>query len=511
MNALLLITFVFLGIAALFVQWKQTIGTLAFLNLLSFAAIGLWFNSYNGESVQAFTYGLVGIAGINFVLARIRIFRKPLFRLALPVLTFLVYFWFFGSENVAFLGEEYALTNKFLIAGTAIALLGYEFAQWKWILLKKLFSGVEEEVITRSVRLLFLSLSLFLAVFGAGAFGVLVVTAGFLVCSFYQDEKKSDLIPALLIVSVLPLLMTLNGNGDALLLGGDVLFGLFLGVFGAFFLTRIWEQKKNNWLLTVIAYLIVLGFSFGLLFVGSVYSKMGGMDAYVAVLLGLALASTLLSNSNVVHSIFSFLIVGGVLLPTLMVNEELEAFEKSVVETNNSDVEGENEKPVIKSLDELSGEYTIDPANSNVQFFLGQKDETKGAFKKIQGSVSVDENGNASFDIVLNVKDLTTFNKFRDESLYSDEYFHVDKFPEMTYNGKSTPGEKSNEYEIDGTFTMLGVSKVIRVSLQRTIVNGKSVLVGGGKMDRTLFGMTPSSTEGNVVTFTYRAALQEAQ
>lgn len=511
MNALLLITFGFLGVTAWVVQWKQTTRTLAFLNLLSFAAIGLWFNGYNGESVQAITFGLVGIAGINFVLARITVFRKPLFRLVLPLLTFIIYFWFFGSENVAFLGEEYALTNKFLIAGTAIALLGYEFANWKWWILKKVFPDAEEEVITRSVRILFLSLSLFLSVFGAGAFGVLIIAAATMACSFYHDEQKGNLVPALLIVSVLPLLMTLNGDGDALLLGGDVLFGLFLGVFSGFFLTRIWEQKKNNLLLTMIAYLLVLGFSFGLLFVGSIYSKMGGMDAYVAVLLGLALASVLLLNSIVMHSIFSFLIVGGVLLPSMMVNEELEAFEKSMQETTSSNEEGEKETPVIKPLDELNGEYIIDPSNSNIQFFLGQKDETKGAFKKLQGSVVFDENGTANFDVVLNVSDLTTFNKFRDESLYSDEYFHVDKFPEMKYTGKSTRSEESNEYTIDGTFTMLGVSKEIQVSLQRTIVDGKSVLVGGGKIDRTLFGMTPSSTEGNIVTFTYRAELQAAQ
>ena len=56
---------------------------------------------------------------------------------------------------------------------------------------------------------------------------------------------------------------------------------------------------------------------------------------------------------------------------------------------------------------------------------------------------------------------------------------------------------------------MLGVTKVIVVSLQRIDLNGRKILIGSGKIDRTLFGMTPDASEGNLVSFNYQVELVE--
>ena len=55
---------------------------------------------------------------------------------------------------------------------------------------------------------------------------------------------------------------------------------------------------------------------------------------------------------------------------------------------------------------------------------------------------------------------------------------------------------------------MLGVTRKTKVSLQRIDLNGRMILIGSGKIDRTQFGMTPDASEGNVVTFNYQVELK---
>ncbi|MBL4862391.1 MAG: YceI family protein, partial [Crocinitomicaceae bacterium] len=63
-------------------------------------------------------------------------------------------------------------------------------------------------------------------------------------------------------------------------------------------------------------------------------------------------------------------------------------------------------------------------------------------------------------------------------------------------------------YEIQGEFTMLGITKELPVTLRRIEMGDKIMIVGSGEIDRTLFGMIPSATEGNVVTFEYQVEIK---
>ena len=70
--------------------------------------------------------------------------------------------------------------------------------------------------------------------------------------------------------------------------------------------------------------------------------------------------------------------------------------------------------------------------------------------------------------------------------------------------------EKLDEftYKVKGDFKMLGVTKPVEVNLKRVSLNGLDYIVGEGVIDRTLFGMSPSATEGNIVSFNYRVQLK---
>jgi polyisoprenoid-binding protein YceI len=158
------------------------------------------------------------------------------------------------------------------------------------------------------------------------------------------------------------------------------------------------------------------------------------------------------------------------------------------------------------SLNDLKGRHSLISKSSSVQFFLGNQGQTKGAFKKIKGSISIDENmEKSSLEIILPMSEFTTFVSMRDASLRGDDYFRVDQFPNMKYEAVGFNEVDSNLFEVTGNFTMLGITKELIVTLQRIKAEGNHVIVGSGKIDRTLFGMTPNASEGNIVTFNYRA------
>ena len=64
------------------------------------------------------------------------------------------------------------------------------------------------------------------------------------------------------------------------------------------------------------------------------------------------------------------------------------------------------------------------------------------------------------------------------------------------------------EWEVSGQFTMLGVTKDQTITVRMVELDGRKFLVGKGEIDRTLYGMTPSATEGNIVSFDYQVELK---
>lgn len=113
----------------------------------------------------------------------------------------------------------------------------------------------------------------------------------------------------------------------------------------------------------------------------------------------------------------------------------------------------------------------------------------------------------SSIEVTLPVKALTTYISVRDQELMTDEYFDEPNYPEMQFKSKKLI-KKDKNYEWDGSFTMLGVTNPLIVEMSLIGVgeeNGQKVIVlsGSSTLDRTTFGMSPSSKIGNVVDFNF--------
>lgn len=497
-----------IGVAAFILQIKKNFRFVGFINLLIALSVTLFFKQFVEEESQPQLYGILALLGANFVFAQIKLLQKQVIRIIIPLLSFGIYFYYFSESSITILNEEYMTVNKFIVSGVLLSLLAYEFGTLKEFAIRKLFKGLELTDIIKSVTILFMAVVIFLGGFASASFGLLLIASAFMISSFYRNDDSQSYGVSFLTLSVLGGLLSLTGDTEVNLIAGDVLEGLFIGVFGAYFINQLW--LATNKFILIIGYLLLFGFSAGLLFLETIYGQMGGMDAFIGILLGTAVVNIIKGKEYVGQTIFVFLLLIGSTFPSLL-NIQEEVVVSEIIEDVNSKEEIVEEVIPSKTIDlsQLKGLYELNSSSSNVLFNLGKKGETKGKFSNVSGEfIFGEEITSTSFSIELKMENFTTFNSFRDQSLMGDEYFKTDKFPIMTYKGNKLKVTGENQYEITGKFMMLGVVKDLKVTLTGAEKEGKKVLLGKGKIDRRDFGMSPSATEGNIVTFEYEVQLR---
>lgn len=141
--------------------------------------------------------------------------------------------------------------------------------------------------------------------------------------------------------------------------------------------------------------------------------------------------------------------------------------------------------------------YSADKAHTNVSFTVRHMmSQVRGSFSDFSMTIVKDDANPAgsSVDFKIQATSVTTANEMRDKHLRSEDFFFVEKFPEITF--KSTKIEKvsDTEYKATGSFTMRGVTKVLTLPVtylgEMKGMDGKS-LVGFSvttKLDRKEFG-----------------------
>lgn len=310
------------------------------------------------------------------------------------------------------------------------------------------------------------------------------------------------------------------GNVDAVdITLGKTIEGLLFGAFAVLFATKASTRSSKLMLSSLISILLVMFLFAFLLILGTQKTDFGGVDAFVAGIYGMALMFLASSETEWKSPVFISVILTGLIVAPMTIDATLDSTDP--ITTQKS--QGSNVKIEVEldpfdqkgiELNALSGKYAIDEKNMDFTFELGPKGgRTKGKFKAIKGSVYIlSPLGNSEFDVRLNVADLSTMNKFRDESLMGEEYFNAARFPEMTFKSKKLI-PKDDAYELTGEFIMMGVKKpqVVTVKLfSGTETGSQPVLIGKGSVDRTSFGMKPDPKEGNVVDFQFNIQLIKA-
>ncbi len=112
--------------------------------------------------------------------------------------------------------------------------------------------------------------------------------------------------------------------------------------------------------------------------------------------------------------------------------------------------------------------FCVDPVHSTVVFhikYLGAF-PFEGRFNEMTGTIVFDEKkpNESRVDLVVKSASIDTGNETRDTHLKSEEYFHSEKHPGITFESDSVRKTGENTYEVKGRLTMLGKTRPLSVT-----------------------------------------------
>ena len=123
---------------------------------------------------------------------------------------------------------------------------------------------------------------------------------------------------------------------------------------------------------------------------------------------------------------------------------------------------------------------------------------TGGDFKGLKGSVIFDPKALSSskFDVSVSATTIDTDNNLRDNSLRSDEYFDVKKYPEINIASTKISLAENNqagEYLFTGNISIHGVKRGITFPFNAELINGDYMFTGIFDLNRLDFGVGEKS------------------
>jgi len=123
------------------------------------------------------------------------------------------------------------------------------------------------------------------------------------------------------------------------------------------------------------------------------------------------------------------------------------------------------------AIDDISGDYTIDPSHSRLGFVARHAMVTKvrGEFGDFTGSAKIDtaDPSKSSVTVTIGAGSVSTGSKDRDGHLSSADFFDAETYPELTF--VSTAVERDgDEWSITGDLTIKGTTKPVTVVFEQT-------------------------------------------
>ncbi len=136
--------------------------------------------------------------------------------------------------------------------------------------------------------------------------------------------------------------------------------------------------------------------------------------------------------------------------------------------------------------------FVITPENSTIKFNVKASVAIEGKFDKWDSTLTYSSTDATSgvLDIKIQAASVNTGSGMKDDKLRSKDFFNVKQDPLITFHSTKIIQTGPNTFDIQGTFTIRGVSKPETLSL---VVSGKGTGSGDIKgtmaFDRKEFGM----------------------
>jgi polyisoprenoid-binding protein YceI len=117
----------------------------------------------------------------------------------------------------------------------------------------------------------------------------------------------------------------------------------------------------------------------------------------------------------------------------------------------------------------FAGSYAVDPVHSTVLFRVKHMGTSYawGRFNEIAGRLNLDDQA-PSLEMQVKTESLDTANAKRDQHLKSPDFFSAKQFPTISFKSTRIARAGDNKYDIDGTLSLHGVDRPVKVQLERT-------------------------------------------
>ncbi|HEY3811154.1 MAG TPA: YceI family protein [Acidimicrobiales bacterium] len=142
----------------------------------------------------------------------------------------------------------------------------------------------------------------------------------------------------------------------------------------------------------------------------------------------------------------------------------------------------------------VAGTWVIDPVHSEVGFSVRHLmvSKVKGRFKTFEGSIIIAENPlDSKVEAVIDATTVDTQDENRDNHLRSQDFFEVEKHPQIIFKSTSVRPQGS-DYLVTGDLTIHGVTRSVDLELE---FNGVSPDPWGGT--RAGFSATTEISRGD--------------
>ncbi len=114
--------------------------------------------------------------------------------------------------------------------------------------------------------------------------------------------------------------------------------------------------------------------------------------------------------------------------------------------------------------------YKIEPGHTYPSFEADHMGISfwRGKFNKTSGVITLDRAAKTgTVDIAIDPASIDFGHEKMNEHARSADMFNVQKFPNITYNSKSITFKGDTPVEVDGTLTMLGVTKPVKLTINK--------------------------------------------
>lgn len=152
----------------------------------------------------------------------------------------------------------------------------------------------------------------------------------------------------------------------------------------------------------------------------------------------------------------------------------------------------------MTTLKDLTGTWTIDPSHTEVGFVARHAMVTKvrGSFTDVTGTANFD-NGvdGGQVDVTIKAESVDTRSADRDAHLRSEDFFEVEKYPNITFKSTDVKAVDEDTLRVTGDLTIKDVTKPVTIDFDFQGVvtdpwgNERAGLEGSVVVNRKDFGL----------------------